>query len=457
MNIKRFIARDMREAIRQVRETLGADAVILSNRTVEEGVEIIAAMDYDEDAVQRHLENLARAQTSAPAPAPAAPRAMNPAPAPTAVNRPTPSPRLREALDNARRQGGEARAESASVAASGAARPLPSMTSRPQPAPAPRVPMEAPSDEIARLRDEMRSLRSLFERQVGLLEWQHFGRQHPLRLVLLERLAQLGIDAGLAEALTEGLEGDGEPDALWQVLLDEIAARVPTREGDLVDEGGVMAFVGPTGVGKTTTVAKLAARSVLRYGRGSVALVTTDNFRIGAYDQLRNYARILDVPLHIARDAQELDSTLRSLADKRLVLVDTAGMSQRDFRMAEQLDALRSSATPIKLCLVLSANTQSVAQSDVIRRFARITLHGCVLTKVDEASSLGGSLSAVIRHELPLLCIGTGQRVPEDIEPAEGGDLVSRAVEMAQQWQQDYQEHEGVSHARRFAGFHVVG
>lgn len=455
MKIRRITAPDMRTAIRQVREELGADAVILSNKRVDEGVEIVAALDV-EASLQMAVNKSASAPTGA-----AKTRQPDLAWPPRQVVRPggidlwedtpaEPAASLRPLH------------EPAVVADEDLPDPYARDRQRAseQPATSPTPSAHAPvgpSPVVERLEEEVRSLRTLMESQLRVLEWRRYARHHPLQSELMRRLTAMGLAPGLAREVVEELGDAALEERGWDLALRALGARIPVLGEDITESGGMFALVGATGVGKTTTVAKLAARSVLRYGRGSVALVTTDNFRIGAYDQLRNYARILDVPLHIARDAQELDSTLRSLADKRLVLVDTAGMSQRDFRMAEQLDALRSSATPIKLCLVLSANTQSVAQSDVIRRFARITLHGCVLTKVDEASSLGGSLSAVIRHELPLLCIGTGQRVPEDIEPAEGGDLVSRAVEMAQQWQQDYQEHEGVSHARRFAGFHVVG
>ncbi|HER34909.1 MAG TPA: flagellar biosynthesis protein FlhF, partial [Halothiobacillaceae bacterium] len=213
------------------------------------------------------------------------------------------------------------------------------------------------------------------------------------------------------------------------------------RADDPVEAGGVYAFVGPTGVGKTTTLAKLAARTVLHRGRDSVALISTDRFRIGAQEQLRNYARILNVPLHIARDETHLAQLLEVVADRHLVLIDTSGMSQRDFRMMQKLEALMGAGEAVKLLLVLSANAQYPALADVKKRFAGLALHGMVLTKLDETVLLGGALAALVRplagvdgepRRLPLVCAGVGQRVPEDLWFPAAADLIKQALEMGQ-------------------------
>jgi flagellar biosynthesis protein FlhF len=211
----------------------------------------------------------------------------------------------------------------------------------------------------------------------------------------------------------------------------------------------MIALVGSTGVGKTTSVAKLAARYALRHGQRSVALVTTDCYRIGAHEQLFTYGRILGVPVQVASSHEELQSTLASLADRRLVLIDTAGMSQRDLRLAEQLATLRDSGFPLRTYLVLNVTTQLNVLDEAVRAFGKAALEGCILTKVDEAASLGGVLSVVAKHRLPLAYVGDGQRVPEDLHPARAHNLVNRAVSLMQQAGQDSNDE---TLAERFGG-----
>jgi flagellar biosynthesis protein FlhF len=200
----------------------------------------------------------------------------------------------------------------------------------------------------------------------------------------------------------------------------------------LLDDGGVFAVVGPTGVGKTTTIAKLAARFALRHGVRNVALVSTDGYRIGAREQLLTFARIIGVPMHVAADARELGDVLDSLGPRKLVLIDTAGMSRLDQRLAEQLQALAQHGDRIRILLALAANTELAALEDSVRIFGSLKPQACVLTKVDEAASLGAALSTVIRHQLPIAHLTDGQRVPEDIHAgaARRAWLVRTAVKL---------------------------
>jgi flagellar biosynthesis protein FlhF len=198
-----------------------------------------------------------------------------------------------------------------------------------------------------------------------------------------------------------------------------------------MDQGGVVALVGSTGVGKTTSVAKLAARYVLRHGQRHVALVTTDSYRIGAHEQLMTYGRLLGIPVQIASDHKELHSALNSLADKRLVLIDTAGMSQRDVRLSEQFATLADSGIPIRTLLVLSATAHPSVLTETVEAFSSVDLEGAILTKLDEAAKLGGVLSTVINQQLPLMFVTDGQRVPEDMHLARAQNLVQKAAELA--------------------------
>jgi flagellar biosynthesis protein FlhF len=205
---------------------------------------------------------------------------------------------------------------------------------------------------------------------------------------------------------------------------------------DSLDQGGVVALVGATGVGKTTTIAKLAARYALRHGRERVALVTTDSYRIAAHEQLRTYGRILGIPVRIANSHAELSEALKLLSDKDLILIDTAGMSQRDVRLSEQFALLGEAAPNLKTFLVLSTTTHRSGLGEVVKAFGKVKLDGCILTKLDETTSLGGALSTAVEHKLPVAYVSDGQRVPEDIHIARAPNLIQRAVLVAQQTSQ---------------------
>jgi flagellar biosynthesis protein FlhF len=202
---------------------------------------------------------------------------------------------------------------------------------------------------------------------------------------------------------------------------------------DILSQGGVVALVGPTGVGKTTSVAKLAARYLLRHGPKSVALITADDQRIGAHEQLKIYGQILDLPVRVARDHGSLQAALSELRAHRLILIDTAGMSQRDVRLAEQLSMVRSGSPAVKLYLVLAANAQIAALEETVAAFSTTALQGAIITKADETSSFGGVLSVLSSHGLPVAYVSEGQRVPEDLAPARAHSLVSRCVAVMQQ------------------------
>jgi flagellar biosynthesis protein FlhF len=420
MKIKRIFASDMRQAIRKVRDELGPDAVILSSRNVEGGVEVVSAVDYDERVIQ----------AAAPEPAPREPQRpaafadllskMQPKPAPQTRGRRNIDISVDDDVDL------------------GFAMP------EPEPAPAPvRAEKPAPSIEwtqepaIQEMRQELKMLRSLFENQLTMMEWQQASQRQPVRATLLKQLNELGLGADVCRKLADHIDDESDPERAFERALALLAKHMPVTDDDILDRGGIVAVVGPTGVGKTTTVAKLAARFALRHGRGSVALVTTDNFRIGAQDQLRNFGRILGVPVHTAGSREELEAVLGDLSDKRLVLIDTAGMSQRDMRLSEQFQTLANIKLPIRSYLVMSANTQLAALSESVRAFKSIRPVACILTKLDEATSLGGAITAVLRHKLPIAYLGVGQRVPEDLQPGRADRLVEQARGLAAQYRQE--------------------
>lgn len=406
MKIKRFTAPDMRTAIRLVREEQGPDAVILSTQRVNGGVEIISAVDYDEALIHQAV-----GQPSAPEPGPAQPRQVQRVPAVAAD-----VPAARQS------------------AAQYTPRPEPRRAEAPRPAQAekPKV-VWSQEPTLVSMRREMKGMRRMLESQLASLAWNDVTRREPMRANILRELTQLGLAPDLAREIVTDLPPLTDQRQAWRLPLGHLARRIPEGSEEIMQHGGVVALLGPTGVGKTTTVAKLAARFALQHGNQHVALVSTDTYRIGAHEQLMTYGRLLDVPVFQAGDANELQQVLGRLVDYRLVLIDTAGASQHDARLSQRLSVLNPRGYRLRNYLVLAANAQASALDDVVNVFKRVPLAGCILSKLDEAVTLGGAISTVVRHRLPVTWLTDGQQVPEDIHAARAHQLVTRAVKLARQ------------------------
>ena len=380
MKMKRYFAADTRQALRDLRDDQGPDAVILSTRQVEGGVEIIAALDYEDS-----LENAALG---------------NPHLTMDDLTRKSSSNETGFETDNS-------------------------------------MPPAQDGNVLSSIQAELQGLRTIMEAPMMQMAWGEMSRVQPLQARLLKQLITMGLSAQLSEALTAKAVEQGLNKNSWLDSLKLLAAIVPVADNDLLEEGGIVSLVGPTGVGKTTTIAKLAAKFALRHGRMNVNLITTDSYRIGAHEQLRTYGRILGVPVQVATDSGELANALQNVPDAAagpsLTLIDTAGISQTDIRLAEQLATLDVSRANIQNYLVLSATGQFGLQDGVVRAFARAGLHGCILTKTDEATSLGEALSVLIKHNLKLSYVCDGQKVPDDIHTARGKNLVKEAVSLMKQ------------------------
>ncbi|VAW81638.1 Flagellar biosynthesis protein FlhF, partial [hydrothermal vent metagenome] len=284
---------------------------------------------------------------------------------------------------------------------------------------------------IVSMCEEISQLRGLLENQLAHLAWHDRDRRQPLHAAVMRRFSRMELHADLIERVSAPTVHARDDEHALQLAITELAAAVPVADNNFLDQGGIVALVGSTGVGKTTSVAKLAARYVLRHGQRHVALVTTDSYRIGAHDQLMTYGRLLGISVQVASDHKELRSILNSLSDKRLVLIDTAGMSQRDVRLTEQFATLADSGIPIRTLLVLSATLHPSVLDETMRAFSSVDLEGAILTKLDEAASLGGVLSAIIKQHLPLMFVTNGQRVPEDLHPARADKLVQMAIKLS--------------------------
>ncbi|MDO6543584.1 flagellar biosynthesis protein FlhF [Photobacterium sanguinicancri] len=289
-------------------------------------------------------------------------------------------------------------------------------------------------EDIDAMRSEMASIRRLLEHQLSGLMWQEVERREPMRAMMIKRLEKMGLSPELSDQLACYIPEDVPAHEAWPALLGLLADQIITTDDCILETGGVVALLGPTGVGKTTTIAKLAARAAMDYGPEEIALVTTDTYRIGAHEQLSTYGRILGCPVRVAKDAEELADILHQLRHRRLVLLDTAGMGQRDIRLSEQLDTLmQNSGAQIRSLLVLPSTAQRRVLHETIEHFRRIPLSGCVLTKLDEALSLGEVMCVTIENALPIAYLADGQRVPEDIKVATGKFLVARANELLEQ------------------------
>jgi flagellar biosynthesis protein FlhF len=557
MKIIRHTARDMRQALRAVREQLGEDAVILSSRRTHEGVEVTAAVDFDAttleaggfaDAPTAAASTIVDATVVTPAatrlaPSPSrqpaltlqgAPAALTvsrasatpspgrqvPAPSPHDANALSPgrpaaalshnrpaaalnTPRTPAALNptvlalttprasrtNAATAALQQMAAEADAAVAPTSEPAPSYDELASLEPAPpsynaryqpdwisdaareavlahAVPTAEPAfdDPVEEVREatltplasnevkatfaefqahasptpaateamgnELKTLRRMLETQLAHLAWNDLTRRAPVHTEILRELTEIGISQDLAEHLVRQLPEDTELTFARRFTIAGLSQYLKVTGDHWLDDGGRVAFAGATGVGKTTTLAKIAVRWVLRHGPRDIALVAADSMRIGAQDQLRSLAQMLGVPVYTPEKFEHLPSLLSRL-NERLILIDTPGSSVRDAQLASRLAVLSNSASKLETALVLAASTQAGSIEEAVKHFGPANPSCCVLTKIDEAASLGGVLSVLIRARLPVSYMSEGQRVPEDLRPARALELVSAAVRLA--------------------------
>lgn len=398
MQVKRFFAADMRIAMKMIRDELGADAVITGNRRVAGGVELTAVLDYPMDtapkqpnaALEAELRKTqariadAHAELSAPSRARA--------------------PQDRQLLED-----------------------KPAAVAQPKPAAAPAA---ADSRAMEAMQSELQGLRELIEMQLGSIAWGHEQSRRPQQASLWRRLQRIGLPADLSRALLEKVATITEPRQAWRMVLAHLAQAIKVTKVEPLEEGGIIALVGPAGAGKTTTLSKLAARYVLKHGPQSIALASMDNYRIGAQEQLKTLGRILNVPVIQIDPSQPLSKSLESVARKRLILIDTAGLPASDPMMTKQLQVLADRGIRSKNYLVLPATSQSQVLKATWHHYRRCGLAGCILTKLDEAGSLGDVLGLAISQHMPIAYLADGPRIPEDLQLPRSHQLVSRAVSL---------------------------
>jgi flagellar biosynthesis protein FlhF len=511
MKIIRQTARDMRQALRAVREQLGEDAVILSSRRTGEGVEVTAAVDFDATTlaaggfdeapgnVPQQVIDVVPVPATTPSTRVAAPAPTRTASVPARITASAPTrgtgaalatpqqpatPPSYDALASLERLPAynagydadwisEAAREAVAEHVAAPRAPVLAPVLAPASVATPEPPHEAVAasrpvsayesmvdvDPVTEIREatltplasnetkaafaafqapaatdalgsELKTLRRMLETQLAHLAWNDLTRRAPVHTEILRELTEIGITQDLAEHLVRQLPEDTNVTFARRFTIAGLSQYLRVTGDHWLDDGGRVAFAGATGVGKTTTLAKIAVRWVLRHGPRDIALVAADSVRIGAQDQLRALAQLLGVPVYTPEQFDQLPALLSRL-NERLVLIDTPGSSVRDPQLAGRLAVLSNSASELQTALVLAASTQTGAIEEAVKHFAPANPACCVLTKLDEAASLGGILSVLIRARMPVSYMSEGQRVPEDLRPARALELVSAAVRLA--------------------------
>jgi flagellar biosynthesis protein FlhF len=495
MNVKRFTARTSREALAQVRQTFGADAVVLSTRPCDDGVEVLAMAHESMSQIERLADSAGHVRASEPAvarPEPAAATraetaapveqdvtrlamstlsfqdyvrerllrrrraAMNPPAAPAAVAQaaqvaqpsrevpripngiaepivmPHAEPAVRPNVESAMRP----TARPPMLSHPPLQQPMPSLATYERedelrlPDPLPSLADPAPGQrERTEVMNELRSVKGLIEERFSALAFMEQLHRNPRQSALSQRLLEAGFSPALIRKLVEHLPHDSSDEMAWAAAVLQRNLLTDEAGPALEDVGGVYALIGATGVGKTTSTAKIAAAFATRHGASNLGLITLDAYRMAAHEQLRAYGRILGVPVHTAHDRASLDDLLDLLSAKKLVLIDTAGMAQRDERTAELLEMLSHRA--IQRLLVLNAATQGETIEDVMQGYGAARCRGAVLSKIDEAAKIAPTLDALVRHKLRIVGVANGQRVPEDWHRLSSAALVQRALRVA--------------------------
>ena len=479
MNVKRFSAKTPREALALVRQAFGAEAVVLSTRPSAEGVEVLA-MAPESMAMIEQVRSTAPLAAAAPAPVTAVQEDVET----LSMSTLSFQDYVRERMLK-RRQAeiaqpphlalpaqAPAAATKTPVSIGGHRAALPvtlreEIRYEPAPAPAPTLAQvqaltqaqaQDSADQQRReqlMLNELRQVKGLIEERFGALAFMEKLQRSPQRAGLTQKLLDGGFSPALIRKLVEALPADCADEAAWAAGVLERNLQAAESEPALEEVGGTYALIGATGVGKTTSTAKIAAAFATRHGSGNLGLITLDAYRVGAQEQLRTYGRILGVPVHTAHDRDLLDL----LSAKSMVLIDTAGMAQRDARTRELLEMIGHRS--IQKLLVVNAAAQGETIEDVMVSYHAATCRGMVLSKIDEAVKLGPALDAAIRHKLKLVGVANGQRVPEDWHRLSAQALVQRAMraQANPSWRLDADEvslvfagqHSGVLHASRNA------
>ncbi len=470
MKLKRFVAKDMRTALAKIKEELGAEAVIMSNKRVGPNVEIIAGVEGEIKAAPVNTQSKSKGHIT------------------SNIQEDSPLSRI-IADDEVTLSSSKGKSESKTAAKSvggskseAFAKSLLEILERQQQTTSdsapqkktvktPKVKAKAPAplseqtglrdlfikeeeknkekkvesshgissyiskesetekSEIEKLRHDVDSIRRLLQFELAGLMSDTKKREEPVRAMIYELLLSSGFDKSISNELSESIDADASFNFAWRQLAQNLERRIKTGSDEIVTDGGIVTLIGPAGVGKTTTIAKLAARFVMKYGPDRVALITADHYRIGAVEQVKTYGRIMGCSTFAIKSIDELPEMLYTLRDKSLVLVDTVGVGLHDERFESQVNALKKqSRLKMKHYLVLPATAQRKVLEHAYEHFSNIGLKGIILTKIDESESLADALSLCIKQKLMLSYVTDGQRVPEDLEVPDARALALKAL-----------------------------
>ncbi len=459
MKLKRFVAADMRTALAKIKEELGAEAVIMSNKRIENGVEIIAGVETpvatsssDIGSITSNLKEqsplsriiaddevtIGKSNTKAPAK-----KTVGGAKAEGFAKS------LLEILERQQQVQAKQNSQASGLSTTAAVKKTVPPKVKAQ-APAPLFEQSGLKDlfvkeeektkkkkvedthgissyisdeadpeqnELSKMRQEVDSIRRLLQFELAGLMADSKKREEPVRAMVYELLISSGFEKNIALDLSNSIDADASFNFAWRQLAKLVEQKIKTGNDEIVTEGGIVTLIGPAGVGKTTTLAKLAARFVMKYGPDRVALITADHYRIGAVEQVKTYGRIMGCSTFAIKTLDELPEMLYTLRDKSLVLVDTVGVGLHDERFGTQLAQLKQqSKLKLKHYLVLPATAQRKVLEQAYKHFSSIGLKGLILTKVDESESVADALSLCIKQDLTLSYVTDGQRVPEDLE-----------------------------------------
>lgn len=374
MRVERFQEDDMRQAMAKVRAVLGADAVLVSSKNIDNKVEVIAASDYEPENLARALKELDSEATH------------------TSDEHPE-IEHLWEVVDD------------------GPAKPA------------------KPTSSLADMQLELGQLRRLFEGELAHLSWQEGGKRQPNRQALLTRLDAAGLARDISNRIVRRALPCNDLELGWKRIQKILGLAIKKSEKDVLKEGGVIALLGSTGVGKTATAAKIAAQFAMKHGRNQVAFITTDRNRVGNEAKLLSIGSALGIPVQVVESYEQIPAALESLAVRKLVIIDSEGISQRDVATIEKIIALLNDNPQIDPYLVIPATSQESVVTETIAAYSGAELSGVMVTKVDEASSIGPAMSGLIRSKLSIALMTNGQRIPEDLHTPPVEFFVNKLVE----------------------------
>lgn len=439
MKIRRFYSNNMRNALRQVTEEFGEDAAILSSQKTATGVEVIAALDYDQDLLPESLEQVPSSHpTGDYQDRGAEVGAVNSAAINMAQNQglkaEEPNQRLVDLLP------GKTTTNDSVVASIGNSIEQNTVDNDESQKANSRQLLWTTDPGLAAMKEELKLMREMMSEQLKGLKWDRFTETEPTKAMLARRMTGLGVNKEITDNLIPSVKKQQDAECSWQNLLALFAKSIHVNCQNILSDGGIFAFMGPTGAGKTTTIAKIAARFVIKHGTDSVALISTDNYRISAQHQLASFARLIGVPMTSVSSNKSLDELLTQFKNKKLVLIDTAGMSAKDTAIFQQLESIKDSTKPIKRFLMMPATNQTAVLQQSIELFKTFSPYSVIITKIDEAASMGEVLSLLVKYNLPVAFTTDGQRVPEDIRLARSHHLVSKAVWLANKYAESPEE-----------------